>query len=760
MIASPRLVFAIHVCTLCCLPLLSARAQDTQSLDEARSGWQYRRSVTGRSEGGLVALGLPPDVRAHSAADLRDLRLVENASGREVPYLIEEQIPLREERRENGELVDTRVERHVQTVWIVDLHKPRSFRTLSLDVADMNFVKRLKLEAGPTRDGPFQVLAQDAGVFERIWPMGFDLRIRHTELTFPNSVQARFLRITADDRHTPPLRLIGAKVHVQKSIPGLGWSQPATVVAEQPEPAAKEASSNAGATRYRLELPPGLSTGAPIEEIELRADDPVYARRVKVVEVGPDGAQQSLGEGFVYRFFPFLAGKRKGGELAPSAAEKESPDAVPEEGGLVRLSRRPSPPGDKGKSTIFVQVENYGSPPLRNLRAVVSGTAMRLLFPLVTDTAHGKDAQSLTLYYGNPKARAPEYDLESLKGRVMGLQGLPYFGLGPEAQNPRFRPLPPLSFVSGLGATLQVQGHRMLRKLRFPQDAAEDIYGFLLQAEDLGVLREDLADLRIVDDADRQVPYVLSTAASERSLALPPKPAPSPRITRYEFALPQSLRGSPGLPIAAVDVEVKDLVFSRPLRVLGVRGNAATSAPPDEGRGEAGLARGEEELVRGQLARRPSEDADVELASGENAASVVLRVGLPSSIGPLRALAIEIDNQDNAPLQLAQVSAVVVVPRVAFKIKPESGKEYRVLMGARDAEAPHYDIELLRRAVLDYAALPIEPAELTTNPAYRARAADYLREAPPTLIIWSALGIGVLILLGLTVRLLRQENPA
>jgi hypothetical protein len=59
---------------------------------------------------------------------------------------------------------------------------------------------------------------------------------------------------------------------------------------------------------------------------------------------------------------------------------------------------------------------------------------------------------------------------------------------------------------------------------------------------------------------------------------------------------------------------------------------------------------------------------------------------------------------------------------------------------------------------LDYAALPARLGPLVPNPAFRPTAVDYLRNAPPTILLWSALGLAMVVLLVLTVRLLAKDE--
>jgi hypothetical protein len=122
------------------------------------------------------------------------------------------------------------------------------------------------------------------------------------------------------------------------------------------------------------------------------------------------------------------------------------------------------------------------------------------------------------------------------------------------------------------------------------------------------------------------------------------------------------------------------------------------------------------------------------------------------------ALLIEIADGDNAPLTLQAAQGVVPVPRVTFQAAPG---EYRLLLGNQDAQSPSYELGSLRREVLAYAAVPLELPPLATNavnPGYERGISDYIREAPPRAILWTALGGAVIVLLLLMRRILTRPE--
>ena len=268
---------------------------------------------------------------------------------------------------------------------------------------------------------------------------------------------------------------------------------------------------------------------------------------------------------------------------------------------------------------------------------------------------------------------------------------------------------------------------RLQQTLRFLGEGGPDIYAVTLDPAALGLLRPDLGDVRIVDAQDRQVPYVLSADADEVRAELVRAAEPRPRLSRYRLTAGGAAAGPAlALPLQAVELLVHDTFYSRPFRLL-------KDSPED----------GSPRLVLSGILRRQGDDGGLH--------------SLPLSGERRRELILEIDDQDNPPLTIERISAVVRAPRLFFKLMPGDG--YRLLLGDPEASPPHYDIESLRQAVLAYAALPTQLGGLEPNRAYRSRAGDYLLHAPPTALLWGSLLLAVAVLLAITIRLLGKTPP-
>jgi hypothetical protein len=148
--------------------------------------------------------------------------------------------------------------------------------------------------------------------------------------------------------------------------------------------------------------------------------------------------------------------------------------------------------------------------------------------------------------------------------------------------------------------------------------------------------------------------------------------------------------------------------------------------------------------------------ATIAAADRSGTTGAIVRIPLGSVTAP--ELVLEIEDGDNAPLTVQSATGLASVPRLTFKA---AAGEYRLLLGNDDVQAPSYELDRLRREVLDYTAVPIPPAWLdttVTNPGGR-RITAVLREPPATAVLWAALGTAVVVLLVLTRRILRADPP-
>lgn len=660
---------------------VAVAAQPAGDVDGARAAWPFKREVVlpADHDSGFVAIALPPDVASRSQQGLRDLRLLD-ANGRETPFVVLDDVERRVEQRTTGSLVEARQQRRDGSAWTVDFGRVVTFDRLVLNIPSGDFTKRLRLELS-TDGAVWTPTGADYWVFTRLWQQQ---AVHGTTLETPEA-SARFVRLTADDVRSRPIALIGIEAVSSTGLSGSRWTEDVTL---------ELISTVAGHSKYRVPVPAGF----PLRRLSLDAADAAFARPVTVLEQR-DGNEREVGRLLAYRF-----------RLPEATADVEARDID-----VAGLSG----------GTLVVDVTDGDNPPLTQARARLSAPQTRL----VTATT----APALTLYYGNAVTRPAVYDLERLRGSLATVAAFPTATLGPETANPRYRAPAPLAFVSARGAAVEAGGWTHTRAFRIT--GGDDLYSLTIAASDLPHVQPGLADLRVIDAENRQVPYIVEPVSDVARVPLALAPAPSPhglaRTSAYRLTAPAAGFPEP-VPFTAVELEVAEGFFTRDAAVL----------VPDPGAAGGYRVVGSGTL-RSTLRDTPADPVVTSIPVSATAAT----------------LTVEITDGDNAPLTVRTATGLAAVPRVTFKAGPG---EYRLLFGNDRVPPPSYELGMLREEVLAYSALPIAAADIQpamANPEHTRALAEMMRQAPPTVVLWSALGLAVVVLLALTRRILVAGPP-
>jgi len=505
---------------------VASAAQAPDSQDAARAAWRYRRPVVladGARADGFMAITIPPEVAERSQAGLADLRLV-SEDGREVPYVLDVDVPRTAERRRSGRLVAAPVEPRRLSAWVVDFEGPTAFDRLELDIDGAGFSKRIEVET--SLDGTQWTRAGgEAWVFDRPWR---GRRIHDTAIEQAAPLTARYVRLTADDWRSTPVTVRGVTAVLTTHLGGRRWTREAALV-RLDTPAGQP-------SRYRLDAP----AGAPVERIAIATDDVAFWRDVRVFEAGPRGDLTPVsGRETIYRV-----------RLDDADLDAERLDVD-----LVRPVAAP----------LIVEIDDGDSPPLARPRVTLSGMERRALVPAT--------AAPLTLYYGNAATRRPVYDIEALRTRLSLVERYPQATLGPETANPRYAPLAPMAFLASRGALADTSRWTVSRHLKIT--GGDDVYTLTLAPRDLAYLRPDLGDIRLVDGERRQVPYVLEPRAAAARVPVTVSPATprqgATRTSAWQLTVaadrPDVANGS-ALPLAALDLFFTDGFYTRPAVLL------------------------------------------------------------------------------------------------------------------------------------------------------------------------------------------------
>lgn len=447
----------------------------------------------------------------------------------------------------------------------------------------------------------------------------------------------------------------------------------------------------AGTTRVELARPSGIVPDA----IDFETATGSFRRPVTVFDVQPGRSDVKLGSGTLFR--------------VDTASEIDQ----------RRIHLLPA----RG-ATLRVEIADGDSPALADLEVVAVVRQPVLLFDL-------GGGRSGTLRFGGGRAHLARYDLAELAARSLPQHGdaaraaaqlydpaaLIAAELGAIRPNPAFDTTPALAFAMRPGADIDVRRYTKRRSLHI-EPSIEGLSRLQLEPSDMAAARADLADVRIVDSQFQQWPYLLESRAVERWVPL--RVARSSRdngTSTYRLELPFA-----PLPIGGIRFDANAPYFHRSYELLALD--------------EDGDAR---RLAKGDLAKDARRPRPTSISFGARR---------------LHGIELRVDDGDDAPLHLRDVSARMQLPEL-FLVAPAG--EYSLLVGNPGADPPSYELERVRRVVLAVASNPVVMGPLDANPSYRATAG--LGADSPLLqrsVVWAVILAAALILGWLTLRLARQ----
>jgi uncharacterized protein DUF3999 len=668
-----------------CLSLLVALGAVAVSAQQAVTApaFRFERPIV---TGGTGPRRLPIDVPLLAGTApfrragewLRDLRLYD-ASGSEVGYLLVGN-PAPTPTYKPAILlpvasVDTPTEK--TSGFEADLGEPAFIDRFRVDGMAAPFLKRLKLEASGDREH-WTLLVAEGTLFDLP-----DERLRLVELRFrPGSY--RYLRVTWDDTHSGRLSR-PARASAGIVPPNSTTTPPLTtplVFERRP--------SEPGLSRFRVRLPAGH---LPISKLHLDVGGSHILRAAKVFEARLSGTELR----------PVMLGR-----ATLSRVVRDDLTAAD-------LHIDLEPPTE---AQLDLEIDDGDNPPL-DLRGV---TAEFVPLPWIYFEA---PATALTARYGNPVMTAPRYDIEAARDQVHidAVADASWGEARARAESENATPAPPLPTV---GAAVDSAQFKYLRAV--PAGDA----GLIAVGLDANVLGHSagpdrgFADLRVVDNADRQIPYIIEHAseplsldlALEKSATTPPAMPAAPGSARsvYRVSYPVS-----GLPPTRLVLTTPARVFDRQVTV---------AEPVTDPRGDAIFA---------TMATAEWRHADQD----KPAMPLTLAVRQPRGT----ELLIIVDEGDNAPLPIA--NARLLLPAYRIRLFRDASAPLRVAYGRAGLSRPQYDLALLAPQLLGAPATDV--ALDAERPAAGVSTTAALVSPG---VFWAALTIAVVVLIGLIVRLL------
>ncbi|MCX6867756.1 MAG: hypothetical protein NTV46_16370, partial [Verrucomicrobia bacterium] len=334
-----------------------------------RTAWQWE-ALLEVANGGMVRLDVPPPVLDVSRPDLGDMRVVSPA-GVETPYLVE--VPVRREGSARDAVGFKMVLSGRSTVIEVATGTTEVIEAIHLVSPAREFLKSVVVE-GRKGGGEWQSVAAGEVIFRQ---SGGAERMR---MPVPAGNWEGF-RVTVDDGRTQPVPFTGVRV-ISVAVTPSSVEHPVLLGTRE---------EVTGETRLTLDL------GARNQHVaELRFDisDAVFSRAcsLTISTLAADGGSrmETLAGNMLYR----VVGER----------------GVSTEALAIPLQRRIS------ARYLVATFRNGDSPPLD-----VRGAKVRC-YPTVL-ALHAAQTGAWQVLTGNPGAKAPDYDLSSLRGALTDAGG-------------------------------------------------------------------------------------------------------------------------------------------------------------------------------------------------------------------------------------------------------------------------------------------------------------------------------------------------
>lgn len=594
------------------------------------------------------------------AGGLEDLRIYDG-EGREVPHLVVSPPPERGAwtRASLSAIPATKRESGFEA----DLGGLRDVDRIRVEGLPAPFMKRFRLEGSGDRTR-WTVLVAEGTLF--------DLPEEHLvqrEVSFSAGAY-RYIRMRWDDATSGR---VGIPARVEARLSGRPAAAPPLLADVQ----TRKRESEPRHSRYRLRLP---GRNLPVRALHVVVDGGHVLRNAKVTEARLAGSEVK----------PVVIG---------SATLKRAArgDLLAEE--MKIAIERPSGPD------LELVIDDGDNPPL-------AITAVRAeMLPLPSIYFEAPSSGELTARFGNAQLERPQYDLEAMR-EFITREAVPRATWGAVETAAKSAPGVRAAAMPIVGAVLDPKPFAYARGIA---EGPTGLSSLLLDAAALAHSR-NLADIRLVDEENQQLPYLVERRGEPLVLPLSLRlrePAGADRVTRYEVTLPWDTipEGTLVLTTAARVFE-RTVTFSQPA-------DAKTNRDAQ------------------QLATVVWRHADPELEAPQ--------LSIPISPRSMTTIEIAIDEGDNTPLPIA--SAKMLLPQYGLRFfRPEG--EVRLLYGATNATPPRYDLALLGSRLFGLPAAEIRPLPEGST------AAGSTRIQP--IVFWAAVVLAVLVLFFLVFRMFRQ----
>jgi hypothetical protein len=376
------IALVIFACS-CCFPQISYGDFDA-------TAWEFFKELEVPQRVGTEYAFFQIDAEIYDASrgKLDDIRIIAPDT-QEVPY----QIVTKREREKREEffpkLLNNSYRKDYYNSFVLDLgEEPPEVNEVTLLTTSTNFMRRVAVEGGNDQS-QWSLLVDDAYIYD----FSRNMEERYVDIEFPLS-NFRFLRIRVFDDGNGPLEITGGTIFRARKESAQTESWPLTII---------ERTENEDDQTTQMVLDAG-SRGLPIRQLTLDVDSRNYHRHVTIASSIDREKWEPLGSGVIFHYdMPEF----KKTDNKVSFAENAR-------GRYFRLT-----------------IRNYDDAPLKISEVSGSGLVRRVVMPL-------KQEGPLTVYFGNPDAKTPRYDL-TYRIQYLETERLPRLALGPRQPNPDYR---------------------------------------------------------------------------------------------------------------------------------------------------------------------------------------------------------------------------------------------------------------------------------------------------------------------------------
>jgi hypothetical protein len=636
------------------------------------NGPRFGRSVEVRDPG-PQRLTVDLELLGGAQPSLADLRLYD-ADERELPYLL---MPPRSSESEWREGHATRpiVGAQHESGFEIDLGSVVTFDRVRFVGLAPPLLKRLRLEASGDR-ARYNRLLDDASIFD-LPAEG----LRRVELDTPPGAY-RYLRTVWNDRET---RAVGTPERLDVRLARVDAAAHPTLA-----PVRFEARENPrDLSQWRIRLP---ARHLPIAAIVLESSLPTILRNARIHEARPSAGglePTRLGSATLRRTV------RSGVEVGDLRVAISAPETA----------------------ELVLTVENGDNPPFALDRVLIE------LSPQPWIYFESKRPGTLTARYGSEKLAPPHYDLEAERERIATRSTHLATWRATAVPSPEVpdRSSPPMTAL--LHGSAIAPG-----EFAYSRDIESASGGMTTLRLDAAVVAhsQGFSDLRILDPANRQVPYLVEVEGEP--LVVPIEVVPlvgdarpkafDARQSVYRLTLPYA-----ALPSLHVEVLTSARVFRRQVSL-------AVAAPHRPNKQQAFVT--------------VQQSSWAQLDEGEATPSLKLPLGETRD----QTLYLVVEDGDNAALPITACRALLQSRTLRFY--HAQGEALKLYYGSATLAPPSYDLEILTHQIEQSTSVEARLG------AERARAPTPLALDRQVKWFWGALAATVLVLLLLIVRLVRR----